>query len=199
MKLFCPDTGAALRADTPHSLVGPNGRWPVVDGIPFLRRGRAPLVVSMLDLLDARAPTDALALALADRDDHAKGPPPDPAACARVARGEVATLRDAMATLGYGLSGDYFAHRWSAPTYLSALALLSDGWREGHALVEVGCGIGQILRAAEVMGDICIGVDVVFSKLWLARRFVVGAETALVCAEAETLPIACNAPTCVQI
>jgi hypothetical protein len=44
--LLSPVTGEALHHDTPHSLrEGKRGpRWPVVDGIPYLRVGRDGLV-----------------------------------------------------------------------------------------------------------------------------------------------------------
>jgi predicted dehydrogenase/SAM-dependent methyltransferase len=83
-----------------------------------------------------------------------------------------------MDALGYGPVADYFEHRLSDPTYLSGLALLSSF---GAAPVfELACGIGLLLRAAGADG---LGGDVVFSKLWLARRFVVP-DAELVCFDA---------------
>ena len=46
MMLRGPLTGGLLEADTPHSLRAAGERWPVVDGIPFLRGGRAELAAA---------------------------------------------------------------------------------------------------------------------------------------------------------
>ena len=52
--LRSPVTGASLLADRPWSLREPDGRrWPVVDGIAYLRAGRDDLVARVLERLDA--------------------------------------------------------------------------------------------------------------------------------------------------
>ncbi|MEM1343756.1 MAG: methyltransferase domain-containing protein [Pseudomonadota bacterium] len=187
--LHDPVSGTALDWESAHVLAGAGTRYPVIDGIAYLRAGRDALRTAALDQIDRGDLPAARRLLLADRDDHAKGPPPDPDALARLGSGEIATLREAMAALGFGPVADYFAHRWSAPTFVSALGLLSAYWREDQGLIEIGCGIGQILREAQALGQAVIGIDVVFSKLWLARRFVLGGEAALLCADAERAPV----------
>jgi len=179
-----PVSGRPLRRDRPWSLSDGATRWPVVEGIPFLRVGREPL--RRAEALDAGDDRAALVALLADQDDFARTPPPDPASLSRLVA-EVdsgrATLRAAMASLNYGPVADYFAHRWSAPTYLSGLALLAMR-PGGAAVVEVACGIGHYLRDLSRRGVACGGLDVVFSKLWLARRYVVGPDVALACGDA---------------
>ena len=184
--LVDPEDGSVLRLDSPHSLAGGAGRWPLVDGIPFLRVGRDSLRRSVLDALDAGDERRALVALLADQDDFARTPPPEAGAIHRAindADGGVATLRDAMANLAFGPVADYFAYRWSAPTYLSGLALLGEHRLEGAPVVEVACGIGHYLRELALRDVACVGVDVVFAKLWLARRFVVPESVGLVCAD----------------
>ncbi|WP_435017227.1 class I SAM-dependent methyltransferase [Tundrisphaera sp. TA3] len=185
--LVDPEDATPLRPDSPHSLVGEGGgRWPVVEGIPFLRVGREHLRQHALEALDSRDARSALGLLLADQDDFARTPPPDAASIAGAidaAEGD-GTLRDAMRALGFGPVADYFAYRWSAPTYLSGLALLGRHAPPGRPVVEVACGIGHYLRDLRLRGIDCLGLDVVFAKIWLARRFVVPGDVGLVCADA---------------
>ena len=186
--LVDPGSGLPLLPDRPGSLSDGRARWPVVAGIPFLRVGRDSLRAEALAAVDAGDEGRALTLLLADQDDFARIGPPDEASLASlildVDEGR-ATLRDAMVALRFGPVADYFAFRWSSPTYLSGLALLErfGGGREAGPVVEVACGIGHYLRDLAARGRACGGVDVVFSKLWLARRFVVPANVPLVCGD----------------
>ncbi|MCU1692511.1 MAG: methyltransferase type 11 [Frankiales bacterium] len=161
-------------------------RWPVVDGVLWRRTGREELRAHVVDLLDAGDVEAARVALFADGDDWWGEPPPPPEQLARVV--QAATLREAMELLGYGRVGDYFAHRWSDPTYLAGLALLEQHWPGERPVVEVACGIGHFLRELDSRGvGPLVGVDVVFSKLWLAQRFVCPAAR-YVCADATDLP-----------
>ena len=88
-ELLSPETGNALKADTPHSLrdVVTGERWPVIDGIPYLRIGRLELLGATLDLLDRDKHELALEGLLADQDDWWTGPasrsPRSSCSCAR--------------------------------------------------------------------------------------------------------------------
>ena len=191
--LVSPLTGAPLRPAGPHLLVEPDGRrWPVLDGIAFLRAGREELVACALAQIDSGACEAALATLLADQDDWWDGPPPDNRdLAALVTTRETANLRTAMARLGYGRVGDYFAHRWTDPTFLAGLALLEAHWRPAATAFELACGIGHYLREVMRHGVLATGVDVVFSKLWLARHWVLGPEARLICCDAAApLPVA---------
>jgi SAM-dependent methyltransferase len=182
MRLLSPTSGTALTQAGPHALRDARGeRWPVVAGIPYLRVGRARLITSQLDRLDAGDHDAALLLALGDQDDWDPTPAPGVRACASAVAAP--TLRSAMAALGFGPVGDYFAYRWSDPTFLSGLGLLDAALADARRVFELGCGIGHFLRELQSRGVSAAGGDVVFAKLWLARRFVApGAE--LVCFDA---------------
>ena len=186
--LVDPEGGSLLSRDSPHSLAGEGrSRWPIVAGIPFLRTGRDALRETALAALDAGDERSALIALLADQDDYARTPPADPAALDRLVTAVddgSASLRDAMAGLNFGPVADYFAHRPSTPTYLSGLALLGLHLPGGAAVVEVACGIGHFLRELAIRGVPALGLDVVFAKLWLARRFVVPAGVDLICGDA---------------
>ncbi|RBY79645.1 class I SAM-dependent methyltransferase [Geodermatophilus sp. TF02-6] len=159
---------------------------PVVDGIPFARAGRDELRAQVAGLL-ARGEVDRARVALlADADDWWTEPAPPPEQLARVPA--ATTLREAMGLLGMGRVGDYFAHRWSDPTHLAGLALLQQHWPGRRPVVDVACGTGTHLRELARRGCTDLtGVDVVWAKLWLARRFVC-AGARYVCADVTAAP-----------
>ncbi|TDH60997.1 class I SAM-dependent methyltransferase [Dankookia rubra] len=171
--------------DTPHSVRDAAGRrWPAPDGIPFLRAGREALANAALDALDANDPEAALVLLLADQDDWWRGPTADPLALRHLVRDRPQlSLRDAMALLAWGSVADYFAHRWSDPTFLAGLALVEAHWTAPRSAFELACGIGHHLRELSRRGAAVTGTDVVFAKLWVARHWVCP-EARLLCLDA---------------
>ncbi len=184
--LVSPVSGASLVPDGPHALREPDGRrWPVVDGIPYLRVGREALTAQALERLDAGDRIGALVALLADQDDWWDGPAADAGDLARLADSvESLTLRDAMSLLGFGRVGDYFAHRWSDPTYLAGLALVEAHRGPMTSAFELACGIGHYGREFLRRGVAYTGADVVFAKLWLARHWVTGPAARLLCCDA---------------
>ncbi|WP_347302553.1 methyltransferase domain-containing protein [Croceibacterium sp. TMG7-5b_MA50] len=190
MNLRSPTSGAPLTPDTPHSLAAAGERWPVVDGIPYLRTGRDALVAATLDHLDAGRHQAALLLLLADQDDWWTGPATEPDDLARLVRERDAlSLRAAMALLQLGPVADYFAYRWSDPTYLAGLALLQAHWGAPATAFELACGIGHYLRDLGRCGVACTGADVVFAKCWLARHWVAPAARYVVFDAAAPWPV----------
>jgi SAM-dependent methyltransferase len=159
---------------------------PVVDGIPFARAGRDDLRAEVAGLLAAGETDRARVLLLADADDWWTEPPPAAEQLARVPAAR--TLREAMDALGMGRVADYFAHRWSDPTHLAGLALLQAHWPGDRPVVDVACGVGAHLRelSRRGVGDL-LGVDVVWAKLWLAKRFVCPSAR-YVCADLTAAP-----------
>ena len=184
--LASPISGERLAADTPHSLREPSGRrWPLIDGIAYLRVGREVLASKALASLDAGDIEGALILLLADQDDWWTGPRPAADDLRQLVRDrDRLTLRDAMALLAFGRVGDYFAHRWSDPTFLAGLGLLEAHWRPAAGTFELACGIGHFGRELLRRGVAYTGADVVFAKLWLARWWVLGPGAPLICFDA---------------
>jgi SAM-dependent methyltransferase len=185
--LHSPETGEPLKLDTPHSLreARSGARWPVIDGIPYLRTNRAELVAQTLKLLDAGERDFALEGLLADQDDWWTGPPADPLDLHELVRErDHRSLRDAVRLLGWGRVGDYFLHRWTDPTFLAGLTLIEAHWNDPVCVFEFACGIGQYLREFQTRGVKVAGADVVFAKLWVARHWVVGKSAHLVCFDA---------------
>lgn len=182
-----PATGDALRPDTPHSLASARGeRWPVIDDIAYLRAGSAPLALGALARLDSGDRDGALRLLLTENDPWWDGAPPArPDLDRLLAERDTLSLRDAMDLLGYGRVGTYFAHRWTDPTFVAGLALIDAHWTQPATALELACGVGHYLRELGRAGVRAIGADIVFSKLWLARHWVAGAGTTLVCMDAD--------------
>ncbi|WP_376099777.1 methyltransferase domain-containing protein [Roseomonas sp. CCTCC AB2023176] len=176
-------------ADTAHSLTDESGRrWPVIDGIAFCRASRPALAAEALARLDSGDGDGALTLLLADQDDWWRGPAADPKAVRDLMRNRHRlTLREAMAHLSWGPVADYFAHRWSDPTFLAGLALMETHWTAPRSAFELACGIGHYLRALSQRGVATTGADVVFAKLWVARHWV-APEAELICLDASVQP-----------
>ena len=203
--LLDPDSGRPLVQVSRHVLSDGVSRWPVLDGIAYLRSGLAgqpkatELRQAALAAIDAGDERGALALLLTDQDPHAPLPAPsmDTAlALVDAVRAKQETLRGAMRALNFGPVADYFAHRTSTPTFLSGLALLAHAGRPPGVVVELACGIGHFLRELSAHGVPALGVDLVFAKLWLARHFV-ATDSTLVCADAIHVPVACPPSTTV--
>jgi SAM-dependent methyltransferase len=184
--LLSPTTGRELEADTPHSLKdGTGARWPVIDGIPYLRVGRDDLVGRVLAALDRGREEEALVALLPDQDDWWQGERPAPDRLARLVRDrETLSLREALDHLAFGPVADYFVNRWTDPTFLAGLALLEAHWNSPRCVFELACGIGHYLRELQGRGYIVSGGDVVFAKLWVARHWVLGPKPQLVCFDA---------------
>jgi hypothetical protein len=184
IRLRSPVTGLELHHDTPHSLTDGIARWPVVDGIAFLRTRRAALVAETLSRLDDNDRAGALRLLLLDQDDWWRGGEGDPEAIATlIANENTITLSAAMDLLGWGPVAAYFRHRWSDPTFVAGLALVEAHWNAPATAFELACGIGHHLRELALRGVAVTGADVVFAKLWIARHFVVP-NADLVCFDA---------------
>ena len=75
MMLRSPVTGRALTLRG-HALTAAGERWPVVDGIAFLRADRRALADQVLARLDADDAEGALVALLGDQDGWARTPPP---------------------------------------------------------------------------------------------------------------------------
>ncbi len=184
--LRSPSTGRILQQRGDRLLVADGEAWPVIDGIPFLRSNRVELAAEAVRLIEAGETERATALLLRDQDPYAPDPPPSVEACEQVVRGRDALgFRSAMQALGFGRVGDYFAHRWTDPTFLSGLALLGLALpAERGCAFELACGAGHFLSALHRAEVAASGGDLVFAKLWLARHFV-SPEALLVCFDAE--------------
>jgi hypothetical protein len=120
LALLSPINSEPLSPHDPFTVTDGERRWPVVDGIPFLRVGREELVTDTISLIDRSDFTGALALLLLDRKKEplamsAYGP-------MKGALGHIRTLEQALLELDFDELGPYLFHRSSVPSYLSGLA-----------------------------------------------------------------------------
>ncbi len=184
--LLSPCSGRPLRPHGRSLLVAGDEAWPVIDDIAFLRADRVDLARAAVDRIEAGDLAGATALLLTDQDPYAPDPPPAAENCADLARApERFSFRDAMHRLAFGRVADYFAHRWSDPTYLSGLTLLGRlRAAGGRPLLELASGTGHFLRACALAGVEAVGADLVFAKLWLARHYVCP-QARLICFDAS--------------
>lgn len=118
--LLDPISGRPLVQVSRHVLSDGASRWPVIDGIAYLRSGPADqsgpagLRGAALAAIDADDERGALALLLTDQDSHAPLPAPSletTLALVDAVRAKQETLRGAMRALNFGPVADYFAHR----------------------------------------------------------------------------------------
>ncbi len=182
--MLSPHSGLPLHASSPFCLTDGEHRYPLIEGIPYLRTNRETLCQSVLTLLEKGESRDALHLLLQDQDDWSRSSKPEIEALSAVTDGDL-SLREAMQALNFGPVADYFAYRWSDPTFLSGLALLEAHLPAGVKVLELACGIGHYLREFELRDIPAIGADVVFAKLWLARRYLVS-TIPLICCDAHS-------------
>ncbi len=183
MILRSPVTGRVL-TPTGDTLAAVGERWPMLDGIAFLRADRRALADAALARLDEGDRDGALVLLLGDQDGWARTPPPsEQSRRDLLARRHTLSFGAAMELLAFGPVGTYFAHRWSDPTFLSGLALAQAYWRTPRTVLELACGAGHYLRAFHGHAATVVGGDLVFAKLWLARHWI-APHAELVCFDA---------------
>lgn len=176
--LACPDCAGPLTNEGPILRCG-CATWPVVADIPILTpwaRGRrfdveeilarhlpAPSGLAGRILRRIFPPTGAVARAIADRD---------------------ATFIELAASLGRTRDLDYFRYRFSDLSFITTAALLTPLTR--GPVLDLGCGAGHMVHALfrRIPKSVAVGLDLNFTLLYLAKRFV--APTALfVCADAS--------------
>jgi SAM-dependent methyltransferase len=195
VELISPHNGSLLTQHAPNLLSDGELLWPVVDSIAYLR-SKHSVREAAVALLQQHQTQEALVILLQDQDPFAPLPPPDADTLRELLNDPTITLRAALQMLNYGPVADYFAYRWATPTFLSGLALLQLTAQAQRPVVEIACGMGHFLRMLEANGVATVGVDLVFSKLWLARRYL-GIQGTLVCGDTNALPLRSQQPSTV--
>jgi SAM-dependent methyltransferase len=157
--------------------------WPVVEGIPIFTSWAKNRRFSLEEVLARHLPpAEGLPAKILRRFFPGTGRIHD----AVLQRD--APFLDLAAALGRTADLDYFRYRFSDLSYLSTAALLTP--LSQGPLLDLGCGAGHLSRALSkrIPRGVIVGLDLSFTLLYLARRFV--APTALfVCADASaTLP-----------
>jgi SAM-dependent methyltransferase len=171
--LACPLCASPLRPED-AVLACPCSRWPVVDGIPVFRpwaRNRTPPLERVL--AEHRPPPPGLLARLLRRLF-----PPSVEAPAD------SSFLELAAALGRRNDLDYFRHRFSDLSYLSSCAFLTP--LDTGPVLDLACGAGHLTRALgrRVPAGRIVGLDVHFTLLYLAKRFLSPASL-FVCADAS--------------
>ena len=197
--LRCPFCGSPLTLDETTAVRASGGleygvlgcpccAYPVVAGIPvMIADDRARAAMNAIEAGDHR---EALEVTLG-LDEAGRG-----AFRALLARGDVATYRDAMDVLSPDAEGAYFIYRFSDPTFVTASAVLSAVAQAPHVtsgwIVDMCGGSGHLTRRLAGMGAPArtLVADMFFWKLWLARAFTAPGVQAVCCDANDPLPFA---------
>lgn len=175
--LACPACRGDLRDEGEFLRCG-CAAWPVVEGIPIFAEWARNRPLSLEEALARhRPPPETLFGKVARRLGAGIGPLRD-----AVSRPD-ATFLELAAALGRSSDLDYFRYRFSDLSHIVSCALLTL-ISEGPVL-DLGCGAGHATRALarRVPADRIVGLDLNFSLLYLARRFLVPGAL-FVCADA---------------
>ncbi len=159
--------------------------WPVVCGISYLRSDRFELAKTVVALLKESKFEHAITLLLQDTDDFAPQKP-HAVECQHIAarileNDDLLLASELMDACRFGPVADYFSIRGSTPTFLSGINLLKLGMLPSHPLVEIGCGVGHFLYWLKRRNVNILGIDSVFSKLYIAHRYMNIPTSNLIC------------------
>jgi SAM-dependent methyltransferase len=153
--------------------------YPVVEGIPIITDWAKNRAFRLEDVLSRhRPPVEGLVAKILRRL------LPGTEKISEAVSNREATFIDLAAALGRKNDLDYFRYRFSDLSYLSTAALLTP-MTQGPIL-DLGCGAGHLLSAASkrVPRAMMVGLDLNFTLLYLARRYL--APSALfICADAS--------------
>jgi SAM-dependent methyltransferase/uncharacterized protein YbaR (Trm112 family) len=161
--------------------------YPVVDGVPYLRTGKAAeKAMALLGTGDR----DGALVALLGLDETR-------AAFRDLRDGVGTTFREMLGTLCSDAEGAYLLYRFSDPTYLCSRAVLEAVGQDHRCftrrVLDVGGGAGHLTRTLCRLagpGAEVVLADVAYWKVWLAKRFVAPDCDPLCCDANAPLPFA---------
>lgn len=174
----CPTCRDPLTRD-PASLRCRCGSYPVVEGIPIFMPWARNRTFRLEEVLARHLPpVDGLAAKILRRL------LPGTRRIADAVADRNASFLSLAAGLGREGDLDYFRYRFSDLSYLSTAALLAP--LSQGPILDLGCGAGHLVHALSrrIPRGILVGLDINFTLVYLARRFL--APSALfVCADAS--------------
>ena len=177
--LACPSCRGALSRD-PGALRCGCSTWPVVEDIPVLTPWARNRRLTLEEALVRHLPPPST---LAGRILRRILPPTG--SIQRAIFNRDATFIDLAAALGRTRDLDYFRYRFSDLSYLTTAALLTPLSR--GPVLDLGCGAGHMVHALfrRIPKSLVVGLDLNFTLLYLAKRFVAPAAL-YVCADASS-------------
>ncbi|MBI3855826.1 MAG: methyltransferase domain-containing protein [Planctomycetes bacterium] len=176
--LACPSCRGPLNRQA-DALVCGCSTWPVVADIPLLVPWARNRRFSVEEALARHLPPpEGLAGKLLRRVFSGS------AAIAEAISNRDATFIELAEALGRTRDLDYFRYRFSDLSYLSTAALLTP--LDRGPLLDLGCGAGHLVHAMfrRLPKSVVVGLDLNFTLLYLAKRFVAPAAL-FVCADAS--------------
>src|SRR5712692_1663324 len=222
-RLRCPFCGGNLKAskaDSVEAELGYDiltcycGRYPVVAGIPVLKKDSSGAIDRVIALIDAGRDNEALLALMPSPEAPASvrrlpwvrplnslkrlvGRPKDPeprswpeqATAMLMNYGGQVTACDLLAFFFENKKDnyDYFAHRFGQPRHLVALSFVSIIHSPTKPILDLGCGCGHVTRSLVVRanGQPVVGVDKFFRGLYVAKHWV-APQAEYVCCDADS-------------
>jgi SAM-dependent methyltransferase len=174
----CPSCRGSYER-TPDSLRCACGTWPVVEGIPILTPWARGRTFTLGEILARHRPA---AQGFADK--ILRRLFPGTGRMADAAMNREASFLELAEALGRTADLDYFRYRFSDLSYLAAAALLTP--LDRGPVLDLGCGAGHLTYALSrrIPRGIFVGLDLNFTLLYLARRFLAPAAL-FVCSDAS--------------
>jgi SAM-dependent methyltransferase len=199
-RLHCPSCGSRLESASPAStqplvydvLRCPCAEYPVVNGIPILRRVNG--LSRVVDLVRESRPRDALLAALqAFTADPARGLGFHGLRqrwriSQVVSRDTVSLMEAAQKLRRNGAYADYLVHRYANPSFLAALGVhVALAHAARGRVLDLACGAGHAGYLMQLLGPALsmVSADSDFVNLYLARRYL-GVRGVHVCLDAES-------------
>jgi SAM-dependent methyltransferase len=176
--LACPDCAGPLKNEGALLRCG-CAAWPVVGGIPLLTAWARDRNFAVEEVLARHLPPpEGLVRRILRRLFPGTG------AIEAAIRNRDATFLDLAAALGRTRDLDYFRYRFSDLSFITTAALLTPF--ERGPVLDLGCGAGHMVDALfrRIPKSVVVGLDLHYSLLYLAKRFVAPAAM-FVCADAS--------------
>lgn len=186
--IISPFNGNNLVQHSNHLMTDGENLFPVFDNIIYMR-DRDEIRLPAIQMIFRDQYDKALRHLLRDQESNSTRVPPTASDLGEVEIPGNLSMGKMMQLLNYGPAAHEYHHLWSLPCFMAGLSLMMLTVQEDRPVLDMACHTGHNLRHLESHGFDTMGVDVVFSRLYLARHWM-EVKAPLVCADVQrSIPI----------